>query len=125
MAIRVLVPTLVRSIAEAASSVDKRVRRDDDVSMPADNSDHWSNLERFWDGFADIPWGLIAFVAIIVLLACGAFNAADVRALATASGLFGVGHGIHTASKHIGKPRPEQPSSSTVAVPPTPKPRKG
>jgi hypothetical protein len=62
----------------------------------------WTPWERRWDAVADVPWGLIAFAAIATLEVAGAIAAADVTTLGTAAGLLGVGHGLHTGSKHLG-----------------------
>jgi hypothetical protein len=57
--------------------------------------------EQRWDALADVPWGMLLFAVVIVLAVLGVLHAEDVRALGTAAGLLGVGHGIHTASKHL------------------------
>lgn len=69
--------------------------RDDVVREPLDRWD------RFWLRFADVPWGLIIFAIATLLTLLPEVDAADLRALATAAGLFGVGHGIHTGAKHL------------------------
>jgi hypothetical protein len=50
---------------------------------------------------ADVPWGIVTFVGLLVLLWAGAIDSEDLKALGTAAGLLGVGHGIHMGSKHF------------------------
>jgi hypothetical protein len=65
----------------------------------------WGNWEGLWDRIADIHWGLVLFGVLVVLLLIGQINGDDVRGFSVAAGLLGVGHGIHTGTKHGGKPR--------------------
>jgi hypothetical protein len=49
---------------------------------------------------ADIPWGLaIAASALLFIAFGGKEGLAKAGPMLTAAGLFGVGHGIHTAAK--------------------------
>jgi hypothetical protein len=73
----------------------------------ADNKPRFTKGERWeWviEKVADIPWGIIVFVMIAVLMATHAIKAEDInnaKALLPAAGLLGVGHGLHTGSKHL------------------------
>jgi hypothetical protein len=60
-----------------------------------------THFERWIDRIADVPWGLVILVLVGIGMLRGWLNAEDLRAFVTAAGLFGVGHGIHTASKHL------------------------
>jgi hypothetical protein len=53
------------------------------------------------DKFVDIPWGILVLIALVIFMATHVFQADDVRAFATAAGLLGVGHGIHTGAKNL------------------------
>ncbi len=71
------------------------------------NKPRWKQGER-WESFidhvADIPWGLIAFLIIAVLILWHVLRQQDIdnaKALLPAAGLLGVGHGLHTGSKHL------------------------
>jgi hypothetical protein len=59
--------------------------------------------DRFVGRIADVPWGLIALVVIGILDASHDISSDDVKAFASAAGLFGLGHGIHTGAKHFAK----------------------
>lgn len=49
---------------------------------------------------ADVPWGLIIAIIALVLIAFGGKAGLGKAApMLTAAGLFGIGHGIHTAAK--------------------------
>ena len=68
---------------------------------------NWEKGQR-WDcvidKIADVPIGVLAFISIAALMACGVITGAQVdnaKALLTAAGLLGVGHAIHTGSKHL------------------------
>jgi hypothetical protein len=63
---------------------------------------------------ADIPWGVIAFFAILILVLAGALEPQDVTGLGTATGLLGVGHGLHLGAKHLASRRdaPHDPEAS-------------
>ena len=51
-------------------------------------------------GIADVPWGLIiAVVALGFIVFGGTDGLAKAAPMLTAAGLFGIGHGIHTAAK--------------------------
>jgi hypothetical protein len=68
----------------------------------------WLRIREWpWDTIfersADIPWGVLLLFVIVILMLKGSVHADDVRAFATAAGLFGLGHGIHTGSKHFAK----------------------
>jgi hypothetical protein len=68
---------------------------------------------RFWSWFrswtwegsvdkvADVPWGLIAFAALVTLNALGHLSDDALTGLGAAAGLLGLGHGIHTGTKHL------------------------
>jgi hypothetical protein len=63
-----------------------------------------SNDRSRWNSWvihvADVPWGLlIAVGAVLLILLGGKEGLAKAAPLLTAAGLFGVGHGIHTAAK--------------------------
>lgn len=59
-------------------------------------------IDHGWmDTLADFPWGVLAFLLILGLTAVGIIGGADARGLATAAGLLGIGHGIHTGSKNL------------------------
>jgi hypothetical protein len=69
------------------------------------NKPTWSKEKREWiaELVADIPWGILAFVTIAVLMVTHRIQRQgldNVRALLPA-GLLGVGHAIHTGSKHL------------------------
>jgi hypothetical protein len=50
---------------------------------------------------ADIPWGLLIFIFLIFLLLFHVLARQDVAVATAGAGLFAVGHGIHTGSKHL------------------------
>lgn len=60
-----------------------------------------SRWERFWSGFADLPWPLVIFAVLICLLKTGAIDGSALSAAVAGAGLFAVGHGIHTGSKNF------------------------
>jgi hypothetical protein len=67
--------------------------------------------KQYWDPFfervADIPWGVLLVVVLVVLLVIGKVKGNDIetiRALATSAGLLGIGHGLHSGAKHFAKP---------------------
>jgi hypothetical protein len=62
-----------------------------------------SKFERGVDLIADVPWGLLTLVGLAVAMSFEYVNPDDVRAFATAAGLLGVGHGIHTGAKNFAK----------------------
>ena len=52
----------------------------------------------------DVPWGILAFVVIVVLMFSHVISSDDLanaKALLPAAGLLGIGHGIHQGSKHL------------------------
>ncbi|HEY3207302.1 MAG TPA: hypothetical protein VGJ58_10165 [Gaiellaceae bacterium] len=55
---------------------------------------------------ADVPWGVIAFFTVLILLLTHRLRAGDITGLGTAAGLLGVGHGIHIGAKHLSRRRP-------------------
>jgi hypothetical protein len=59
--------------------------------------------------FVAIPWGLIVFLVLLVLMACTHLKGEDVRALLQASAVFGLAHGVHGGAKHIADARRELP----------------
>jgi hypothetical protein len=61
--------------------------------------------DRLTGWLADIHWGVLVLTLLGILIWWGKATAEDVRAFATAAGLLGVGHGIHTAAKHLAKKR--------------------
>jgi len=63
-----------------------------------------SKWERFWSGFADLPWPLVIVAVLIYLLMIGAIDGNAVSAAVAGAGLFAVGHGIHTGSKNLRRP---------------------
>ena len=63
---------------------------------------HW-NWDCIFERIADIPWGVLLLIVLGILLAFGLVRTDDIRAFATAAGLFGIGHGIHTGAKHFAK----------------------
>jgi hypothetical protein len=52
---------------------------------------------------ADVPWGVIAFFTVLILLLTNQLEAADITGLGAAAGLLGVGHGLHLGAKHISR----------------------
>jgi len=58
------------------------------------------------DLIADVPWGVIAFFTVLILLLTHRLSADDITGLGTAAGLLGVGHGIHIGAKHLSRHRP-------------------
>jgi hypothetical protein len=60
------------------------------------------NWDLIFERIADIPWGVV-LIAIVIVKVNGTVPAEEIRALATAGGLLGIGHGIHTGSKHFAK----------------------
>jgi hypothetical protein len=60
-------------------------------------------FERLLDRVADVPWGLLVLIVLVVLALFDQVHADDIRAFATAAGLLGVGHGIHTGAKNLAK----------------------
>jgi hypothetical protein len=66
----------------------------------------WSAFWDEWiDHIADIPWGVIAFFVVLILLLTGHLKAGDLTGLGSAAGLLGVGHGIHLGAKHLARRR--------------------
>jgi hypothetical protein len=61
--------------------------------------------DRWIDRIADIPWGVIAFIVVLILLLTHDLKADDITGLGTAAGLLGVGHGIHLGAKSLGRRR--------------------
>lgn len=51
--------------------------------------------------FLDVPWGVLILAAVVVLVAINEISGEEARALATAAGLLGIGHGIHTGAKNL------------------------
>src|SRR5512138_2368771 len=69
---------------------------------PAARSGRWDAVVI---GIADVPWGLlIAVVALGFIVFGGEDGLGKAAPMLTAAGLFGIGHGIHTAAK-IRRPR--------------------
>jgi hypothetical protein len=62
-----------------------------------------SDWDRTFERVADIPWGLVLLLTLGLLIGFGLVQEEDVRTFATAAGLFGIGHGIHTGAKHLAK----------------------
>ena len=62
-----------------------------------------SKFERVVDRVSDVPWGLLVLIVLAVAMLFKYVNPDDVRAFATAAGLLGVGHGIHTGAKNFAK----------------------
>jgi hypothetical protein len=60
-----------------------------------------SKREQIFMAIADIPWGVLAFALVVLLVVTHEVKGEDLGRLATAAGLLGVGHGIHTASRNI------------------------
>jgi hypothetical protein len=56
-----------------------------------------------FDKIADIPWGVLGLIALIVLAVTHQVDADELRVFATAAGLLGVGHGIHTGAKNLAR----------------------
>jgi hypothetical protein len=76
--------------------------------------------ESWWDvaieRIADVPWGLLLVVFAFVVLITGWTGVEESRAILTAAGLFGIGHGIHTAAKVQTRSRALSSSSAAPAV---------
>jgi hypothetical protein len=53
--------------------------------------------------FADIPWATVVIIVFVELAAMHRVDAEELRAFATAAGLLGIGHGIHTGAKNFAK----------------------
>jgi hypothetical protein len=51
--------------------------------------------------FLDVPWGVVILAVVVVLVAINEISGEEARALATAAGLLGIGHGIHTGAKNL------------------------
>lgn len=56
---------------------------------------------RSSNGLPIYPGEYFYSFVLLILLGFGALNADDVRALAAATGLMAIGHGLNTASKHL------------------------
>jgi hypothetical protein len=60
-----------------------------------------------WDAWmyviADVPWGVVAFFTVLILLLTDHLSGDDITGLGTAAGLLGVGHGIHIGAKHLSR----------------------
>ena len=70
------------------------------------NGNDPDKFERCMGRVADFPWGQFVLIVLVVFFLCGKhFDTEDVRAFATAAGLLGVGHGIHTGAKNFANPR--------------------
>ena len=63
----------------------------------------WHKLT--WDKLigwvADIPWGVILLIFLVGSVVFGYLQEDDLKVFATAAGLLGVGHGIHTGAKNL------------------------
>jgi hypothetical protein len=59
--------------------------------------------DQIFERIADIPWGVVLLITLVILVTSGRVQADAIRTFATAAGLFGIGHGIHTGSKHFAK----------------------
>ncbi len=60
--------------------------------------------DRFVIAVADVPWGvLLALLAVGFILFGGADGLDKAVPMLTAAGLFGIGHGVHTAAKIWGR----------------------
>ena len=73
-------------------------------AMPETENGMWSRLVEL---VADVPWGILAFVGIILAMLFHWLTpegVADAKALLPAAGLLGIGHGIHQGTKHL-RPR--------------------
>jgi len=64
-------------------------------SPPPPHASRWRTWQEWFDRLADVPFGILAFLAIIFLMATRALNTDQVAALMTGSGLLAVGHGVH------------------------------
>ena len=68
-----------------------------DAPVPIGTTSKW---DRFVIWSADVPWGVLIALGAVMLIALGGKDGlAKAMPLLTAAGLFGVGHGIHTAAK--------------------------
>jgi hypothetical protein len=87
-------------MSEASS---RSTGRDESPAPAAGNQQlrGWDKWDKFIDRVADIPWALIVLFVLALLLLFDLATGEDVRAFATAAGLLGIGHGIHTGSKHL------------------------
>ncbi|MFZ3566396.1 hypothetical protein ACOKM5_05420 [Streptomyces sp. BH097] len=76
---------------------------------PSDNrlslQERWKKVDCVFMGIADIPWGLFAFVILLLCVTLHWLPTSEATPLVTASGLIGIGHGIHTGTKHLGAKR--------------------
>ena len=50
---------------------------------------------------SDVPWGVLLLALVIGLVAFHVMSGDDARGLATAAGLLGIGHGIHSGAKNL------------------------
>ena len=60
-------------------------------------------FERVLDRVSDVLWGLVVLIVLAGAMLFEKVNPDDVRPFATAAGLLGVGHGIHTGAKNFAK----------------------
>jgi hypothetical protein len=51
--------------------------------------------------FLDVPSGVVILAVVVVLVAINEISGEEARALATAAGLLGIGHGIHPGAKNL------------------------
>lgn len=65
-------------------------------------------LDDWWEclieKITDVPWGILAFLVIIVLMLFNLLSGTDLanaKALLPVAGLLGIGHGIHQGSKNL------------------------
>jgi len=66
-----------------------------------DINPRWARWENRLDRAADVPWGLAALVVLAGFDMAGLINPSELEPYATAAGLFGLGHSIHTGAKHF------------------------
>jgi hypothetical protein len=66
----------------------------------------WPNnwWEQIVEKITDVPWGILAFLVIMVLTFSHVLSGEDLanaKALLPVAGLLGIGQGIHQGSKHL------------------------
>jgi hypothetical protein len=74
-----------------------------EVTTLDENGRGQGTWDKTFDKIADIPWGVLGLITLIVLAAAHQVDTDELRAFATAAGLLGVGHGIHTGAKNLAR----------------------
>jgi hypothetical protein len=77
-----------------------------DENRSIDRWDFWINH------IADVPWGVVAFLIVVVLRASKVIDDAALTGLGSAAGLLGIGHGLHLGAKHLAQ-RANRPAGAS------------